>query len=279
MIGIIVYKKRTMRKPINFFIVNMAMSDLLYPIFLIPWKIQSLYIDSWLIGGPLGEALCKLVFFLIAVSSAVSVQSLVLIAVDRFGAVVFPLRSPLISAKLCPFFILATWIVAIAVNSPALFVLKLVEYPGKLFCERHWNEVFGESSPSFENYIVSYIVVFTFIPLTLIAILYIIIYLKLRSQKIPGEQSANAGQHRQQRERNVLKMSIAIVLGFAVCWLPHTIFWFMFFFRDTIIWPHCGVPYFVYLVHFMTLANCAINPCICLIFSRNYRNGLKALVI
>ena len=36
-IGIIVYKTKTMRKPINFFIVNMAMSDLLVPIFLIPF--------------------------------------------------------------------------------------------------------------------------------------------------------------------------------------------------------------------------------------------------
>ena len=35
----------------------------------------------------------------------------------------------LISSKLCLFFILATWIVAIAVNSPQLFVKKLVEYP------------------------------------------------------------------------------------------------------------------------------------------------------
>ena len=35
-IGIIVYKTKTMRKPINFLIVNIAMSDLLIPIFLIP---------------------------------------------------------------------------------------------------------------------------------------------------------------------------------------------------------------------------------------------------
>ena len=62
-----------------------------------------------------------------------------------------------------------------------------------------------------------YIVVFNFIPLGLIAILYIIIYLKLKSHKIPGEQLANVGKQRQQRERNVLKMTIAIVLGFAVC--------------------------------------------------------------
>ena len=219
LIGIIVYKTQTMRKPINFFIVNMAMSDLLVPIFVIPRLIQRLYIDSWLIGGLLGQALCKLAVFLPDVSTVVSIQSLVLIAVDRFGAVVLPLRSPLISSKLCPFFILATWIVSIAVNSPYILVDKLVEYPEKLVCERHWNEVFGNSS-SYENYVVSDIVIFFVNPLVLITIVYIIIYLSLKSQRIPGEQSANTEQQRHQRERNVLKMAIAIVLGFAVCWLP-----------------------------------------------------------
>ena len=55
-----------------------------------------------------------------------SIQSLVLIAVDRFGAVVFPLRSPLISSKLCPFFILATpslgsarWLSSPHISSPS----------------------------------------------------------------------------------------------------------------------------------------------------------------
>ena len=202
-----------MRKPINFFIVNMTMSDLLSPIIWIPWWIQNLYSDSWLIGGPLGQAICKLIVFSGDLSAAVSIQSLALIAVDRFGAVLCPLRSPLISSKLCPFFILATWIVAMAVNSPELFAFKLAEYLGKLVCERHWNEVFGELS-SIEHYLLSYIVVFTFIPLGMITILYTIIYLKLKSQKIPGAQSANARQRRQQRERNVLKMAVSIVIGF-----------------------------------------------------------------
>ena len=275
-IGIIVYKTKTMRKPINFLIVSMAMSDILAPIFLFPWKIQMLYIDSWLIGGPLGQAFCKLKAFLPDVSTSVSIQSLVPIAVDRFGAVVFPLRSPLISSKLCPFSILTTWIVAIAFNSPKLLVDKLVEYPEKRVCELHWNEVFGETS-SPVNYLLPFTVVFMFIPLVLIAILYIIIYLKLKSQKIPGEQSANAGQQRQQMERNVLKMTIAIVLGFAVCRLPLAIFWCIRSFTDIILWPICGVPYYFHLIYFMALASCAINPFICLIFSGNYRKELKAL--
>ena len=202
-------------------IVNTAMSVLLIPIFVIPPLVLILYIDSWLIGGPLGQTFCKVGALLPVVSTAVSIQSLVLIAVDRFGAVVFPLRSPLISSKLCPFFILATWIVAIAVNSTELSVFRLVEYPEKRVCKRHWNKVFGESS-SLENYIMSCLRVFNLILLVLIVILYIIICLKLKSRKIPGEQLANAGQ-RQKIERNVLKITIDIVSGFPVCWLPRAI--------------------------------------------------------
>ena len=269
LIGMIVYKTKTMRKPINFLIVNMAMSDLLYPIFLIPWDIQRLYINSWLIGGPLGQASCKLVVFFINVSNVVSVQSLVLIAVDRFGVVVFPLRSPLIRSKLCFFFILATWFITMAVLSPYLFAFKLVEYPGGLVCELRWKEVFGESS-SYSNYFGPILMIFCFIPLLLIAILYITIYVKLKSQKIPGEQSSNAEKQRQQRERNVLKMTIAIVLGFAVCFVPHFIFWFLVFFVPDK--SSCGFRFFAL---FMTRIYCAMNPCICFIFSKNYRTGLK----
>ena len=277
-IGIIVYKTKTMRKPINFFILNMALSDLLFPIFVIPHVIQTFYTDFWLIAGPLGQALCKLVYFFSDVSLTVSIQSLVLVAVDRFGAVIFPLRSPLISSKMCPFFMLATWIFAMAIYSPYLFSLQVINHSGGLRCLMHWKEVFGESVP-FEVYLLSVIVVVLLIPWVLIAILYIIIYLKLRLRKIPGVQSANAETQRQRRERNVLKMAIAIVLGFAACLFPLAIRHILILFEsDNIMIRSCGFKYFSSVVFFMSRANCAINPWICFIFSRNYREGLRSLL-
>ena len=132
-IVMIVYKKPKLRKSINYFIANMASSDLLFPIFFTPWILSHLHTPSFLIsGGRLGQAFCKLVAFFGEVSIKVSIQNLVLIAVDRFGAVVFPLRSPLIRSKLCPFFILATWIVAVPISSPYLFAKELVESPREI---------------------------------------------------------------------------------------------------------------------------------------------------
>ena len=277
-LGIIVYRTKSMRKPINFLIANMAMSDLLYPIFLFPKIMTEFYVDSWLISGPLGQALCKLVFFLPDVSVAVSIQSLVLIAVDRFGAVVFPLRSPLISSKKCPFLILATWIVAMAISSPFLIAMKLVEYPGRFVCVLQWNEAIGNFS-SWQSYVVANFITLYYVPLLLIAVLYIAILFKLKSQKAPGQQSVNAEQQRARRERNVLKMSFAIVFMFAVCWLTFTaVYLVAVLAEDFSIMRSCGFKHLWSFVFFLARSNCAINPCICFIFSGNYRQGLKTLL-
>jgi len=278
LIGIVVYKTQTLRKPINYFIVNMAMSDLLYPLFWIPKEITDSFVDSCPVGGSLGQAFCKLVPFLGSISVLVSVQSLVLIAVDRFGAVVLPLRSPLVSSKMYPFFILATWIVAMAVFSPYVLALKLVEYPGKLACEIRWNEAFGESS-SFANYLLALYLVFCYLPIVLLVILYSIIVFTLKSQKIPGEQSVNAEQQRAKRNRNVLKMAIAIVVGFVLCWVPWSIINLLLF---SALESDRTLPCDFYLYngigYFISLLSCIINPLICFTFSGNYRQGLKRLL-
>ena len=274
-IGIIVYRTRSMRKPINFFIVNMAMSDLLFPIVCFPYLVIEINFGNWSLRGPVGQALCKLHDFLVFVSALVSTQSLVLIAVDRFGAVVFPFRSPLISSKRCRFFILTSWIIAVAANIPNAMTYELVEHKEGMVCVHKWNEVFGESL-SYRNYIVSMLVVFWYVAMVLIAILYMTVVIKLKSQNIPGEGSANGREQQSRRQKNVLKMSIAIVVTFIVCWLPATIWWFLILYPpDSTMTASCGFQYFRVIAFCVAHSNSTINPCISFIFSGNYRQVLK----
>ena len=279
LIVILVCKTPNLRKPINYFIANMASSDLLYPIFLMPWNLSFLHTNTFLIGGQLGQALCKLVPFIISVSFVVSSQNLILIAVDRFGAVVFPLRSPLIRSKLCPFFIIATWIVAAAVSSPDLFTYELVEYPeGTCRCVENWTtEAFGESS-SFASFSLAYYILFIYIPVLLLVILYSIIVIKLKTQVHPGEQSANSQQQRDRRNRNVLQMSIAIVTVFVFCWFPYFINLLILLYQDNFTHFSCSFWISYEVSIYMANAYCAINPVICFMFSSNYRNALKRLI-
>lgn len=60
------------------------------------------------------------------VSSVISLQSLIFVAVDRFTAVVFSLRASVRSTKNEFFFILATWFSAMVICSPLTFGVKLV---------------------------------------------------------------------------------------------------------------------------------------------------------
>ena len=278
LIVMIVYKTPNLRKPINYFIANMASSDLLFPISWIPLDLSDLHTNSsFLIDGQLGQALCKLLPFFGDVSFVVSIQNLVLIAVDRFGAVVFPLRSPLIRSKLCPFFILATWIVAVAVNSPYFFTHQLVEYPEGTRCVIEWKKAFGESS-SPASFSLAYQILFKCIPVLLLVILYSIIVIKLKTQAHPGEQSANTQQQRNRRNRNVLQMSIAIVTVFVLCWLPYSINVLIIEYPNTFTHLSCSFWIYYRVTFYLTNAYCAINPVICFMFSSNYRKALKRLI-
>ena len=278
LVVLIVYKTPALRKPINMLIANMTMSDLLFPTFLFPLRLAEVHVGSWIIGGALGQALCKLHVFLANTSWVVSIQSLVLIAMDRFGAVVVPLRSPLITRKLCPFFIIATWIVAMAVHSPCIVAFKLVKYPERLMCKDLWQEAFGGSM--YPNYLLAGVTVFVYIPFVLLVILYSIILIKLKKQAHPGEQSANAEEQRARRNRNALKMATAIVVVFFICWIPlvSNAIIHKFSAPDSLIFSSCSFYRYFNVTFFMAYANCAINPIICLTLSSNYRQGLKRLV-
>lgn len=253
LIGVTVYKTKPMRKTINFLIVNMAISDLFYPTFVFPFVLQNLSVDSQLVGGPLGNVFCKVVSLLQYISTSVSIQSLVLIGIDRLVAVVFPLRSPLISSKLCPFVILTTWILAILIYSPAVLYAKLV-------CGLVWHQYFEDTF--FRNYIlITLSVVLFYIPFTLIIVLYSIIAVTINLKKIAGETSMNAEEQHSRRQRNVLNMAIAIVLGFALCWLPFNIIVALSFFG---VRSHCTFMQYWFVIQLLTHSNCAVNPCICL---------------
>ena len=262
LIGLIVYKTPTMRKPINYLITNMAMSDLLFPLFTIPPLLS--VNDDWLISGPLGLALCKLYLYLPFVSYSVSGQSHILIAVDRFVAVVFPLRSPLIGRKWFPLIITATWIVAMTLHTPMLVNGK-VFYDDGMFCGYFLEEAW----PS--------VVASTYITIVLLVILYSIILIKLKLQAPPGEQSTNVEKQRKRRNKNVLRMVIGIFLAFLFCYVPHTTARLIMMLNDS-VWNSCSFELFTIFAHLMYIANCTVNPFICLIFSSNYRQGLRKLL-
>ena len=94
LITIFRYREKNLRRTVDFFIVNMACSDILFAITVVPRRITEILSSplEWHVHGFLGEVLCRITDIVQDVSTAVSIESLVLITVNRFQSIMFPLR-------------------------------------------------------------------------------------------------------------------------------------------------------------------------------------------
>ena len=75
--------------PLTIFILNLAVADLLFVIFCIPFTATDYVLNEWLFG----LLVCQAVQYLIYVTSYVSIYTLILMSIDRFLAVVFPVNN------------------------------------------------------------------------------------------------------------------------------------------------------------------------------------------
>ena len=275
LIIIVVYKRPEMRKTINYFIVNMAVSDFLLPFTSIPVRIAEIVTTSpqWHIDGTAGLIFCKLNVFLDRVSFAVSVQSLCWIALDRFVAVVFPMKLRLISPRFRALAIASTWIVAMTMRSLDLYSLELVEIGDGRLC----TSTLDTTDKFLSNgwYMRVYAALFVVVPFILMTILYCIIALTLQRQNkaIPCTEV----HQRSSRKKEGVRMSFCIITAFYFCNLP--LFSTYLFMGYKVALPSC-LSYKIYWIvgNLIYCLSSTINPIICMTFVSSYRRGLREIL-
>ena len=275
---IIVCRRRGLRKTMNYFIVNMAVSDLLFSLVVIPDQITKIVTDSWHwhVSGILGSIFCKFYIFTSSLSFLVSVQSLVWIAIDRFVAVVFPLKLGLISSKIRTTAIVSTWVLAGVFYFPPLVTWDLVELGNSTYCG---SENIKSISPSKEGgavYHWLHITIRCLAPLSVITVLYtaIAISLKRRSSALVNVAQYER-QHSVKKRRQATQMAVAILVLFYICVFPYTLLRFVDFFVE----PSCAFLRSFYFISIsMLFLSSVVNPIVCLSFVESYRRGLRNIV-
>ena len=209
-------------------------------------------------------------------SILVSSQSLVWIAIDRFVAVVFPMKLGLISSKIRTIAIVSTWMFAGVLSSPVLITSKLIARESDTVCEEKNMESYllNENSATVA-YIWFQFVLLIIAPLVVTTILYTAITITLQMQKkaLAGTPP-NAQRNAMKKRRQAIKMAVAIVMLFYLCVIPHTLLYFIPYWR-----PSCAIQRVVYFVaSFSFYLSTTVNPIICLSFVESYRRGLKNIL-
>ena len=279
---IAVFYKRynQLRTSINYFIVSMAASDLLVPVFVLPRRIKQTYLGwhPWVVGGVLGDILCRFLHYTDEVSTTVSSQSMVFIAAERFWAVVFPLKPPLISKDTCPRFICFTWLFSMIFFSYYLVANKLVEENNTYSCIYTLPEVFDTWQDLWRVDRLSFLIIFGFIPFILMLVFYTATVLTLRRQEKNAIKLSLREQHRRTKSnQRITLMLITVVALFFISWTPYYVYLFLQYYPLGLV-VSCNVRKKMFLSsRYMNYIYTAINPLIYYISNDTYRQGLYEL--
>lgn len=273
----ILANNREMRTTTNIFIANMAVSDLMFGLMCVPKEIVlQLSNHAWLVGGDFGSFSCKFVNFVQDTSTAVSIYSHIAIAIERFYAVVFPLRARRSSTYLHIIVVATTWVVSIGYQSIYFYFLRLESTEEGHKCVKNWGDLFGDNHLEIDKnyYLVSFASLYA-IPVFIIATLYSIILYKLNCRQIVGNDFTMRSVREITQNRRVVRLAICIVFTFILLWAPiHVIILLSFF---TKLNP-CGFENLIFATFFLAWSSGFSNTLIYFIFSENYRNGLKNLL-
>ncbi|XP_031555811.1 QRFP-like peptide receptor isoform X2 [Actinia tenebrosa] len=215
LVMLVVSRTNEIRATVNFFIFNMAVSDLIFTIVITPREITAVVSDinrPWFLSGFIGSATCKLCYFIQDVCTAVSMLTLVAIATDRYYAIVFPMRSGVITPKIRKVMVISIWIIAMGFNFPnfyAFSVRRSDKNKNLDECVFVWDQKQGLA------YFLTSSAFLFILPLMTMIVIYSIILVTIRRRKIPGSlESSRARRHKERRNRRVLKMVLAVLLAF-----------------------------------------------------------------
>ena len=263
LIIVIVYKRKELRKTTNYFIVNMAVSDFVFPLQAIPLHLVQIALGSsnWPFTGTTGSISCKVGLYLRRVSATVSMAILLWIALDRCIAVVWPMKANFITPRKRAIAIASTWAVALTLNSIDLYAYDLVKQEQNLRCDSlpealsiHHNIGHVRNVLSF-GLLISISILYSFTMLTL-----------RRKEKALRDSEAHKPVKNKQR---AIKMSFLVVITLNVCFLPMIVF---FSLLDRLSCPSIKeLSFFAYLLYYLSST---VNPVICMVCVRNYRRGL-----
>ena len=269
----IFYRNKTLRAAVHYFIVNMAISDLIIPVIHLPWRISKTYHDGFfLVDGVTATVLCKVVSIAWPVSTEVSILSMIVIAVDRFRAVLFPMKSALLSRNKRRLIITATWVASVALWAHFLHIAKVVPRDTGETCVLQWELVSHTQNAFRIKWVLSFSL--TSLSAIVLTILYSSIIISLHRRIISLHLANEIIRKRESRNRQIAYMLVTIVVVFYVVWIP-------FYVVDTYHYlkPHVKLPcIFTWLAHRLPFLSPVVNPVVYYIFNEKYREGLRELL-
>ncbi|KAL0966409.1 hypothetical protein UPYG_G00294980 [Umbra pygmaea] len=278
---------------IDFFVMNLAITDLQFVLTLPFWAVDTALDFRW----PFGRVMCKIVSSVSTINMYASVFFLTAMSVVRYCSLAFSLRmsNSNRAAARAKWASVAIWAVSLAATLPhAIYsTTAKVSADDELCLVRFSGSNSGRWDPQvlLGLYQTQKVLLGFVIPLVVISVCYLLllrVVFNRRNFTIVGSEGVverTATQRQHQRRRSKVTRSVTIVvLSFFLCWLPNQALtlWGVFIKFDLVPFSEAfynaqayAFPLSVCLAH----TNSCLNPVLYCLVRREYRAGLKELLI
>ncbi|XP_071360915.1 somatostatin receptor type 5 [Trachinotus anak] len=243
----------------NIYILNLAIADELFML-----GLPFLAVQNALLSWPFGSLMCRVVMTVDAINQFTSIFCLTVMSVDRYLAVVHPIRSswwrrPHVAKAIST----TVWAGSFVVVLPVVVFADVLKDDGN--CSIVWPEPTEVWKTSFIVYTCT---VGFFCPLLVICLCYLLIVIKVRSV---GKRAQATSSRRRKSERKITRMVVVVVAVFVLCWLP---FYALNIVNLLVVLPgdFRGLYFFVVVLSY---ANSCANPILYGFLSDNFKRGFR----
>ncbi|XP_010285295.1 PREDICTED: neuromedin-U receptor 1-like [Phaethon lepturus] len=226
---IVILRHRFMRTPTNYYLFSLAVSDLLVLLLGMPLELYDMWSNYPFLLGASGCYFKTLLFEAVCFASILNVTAL---SVERYIAVVHPLKAKyVVTRNHAKRVIITIWVLSVICSIPntSLHGLQPLYVPGRGWVPN--SEICTLVKPRLTYNLIIQIttIVFFFLPMGTISILYLLIGLQLKKEKMlealgaksgGGRNCHNAQGQKKVKRRQVTKMLFVLVVVFGICWAP-----------------------------------------------------------
>lgn len=269
----------------NYFIVNLAVSDLLLCTTTAP---GTLYLTLYLFW-PFGKTACQIVASIQAANLFVSCLTLVLIAMDRFLLTLCPVKWKL-AAKAPIICYLVVWLASTTIAAPYFFavsaedvtfdpwsrpeiesMLKYCDRSKPQICiEQAWDRLpFSRSTYTLTVLIIQYI-----LPLAALSFAYIQIGSTIR-KRVMYNTTVDGNRRRvmSRRNRNAMLLLLSLVIVYGIAWLPMNAYNVLNVFEVISFSQHR----YIYC-HLIGMFSTCLNPILYALINESFRNAFVSII-
>ncbi|XP_048764478.1 RYamide receptor-like [Ostrea edulis] len=262
----LVYAYKRMRTVPNYFIVNLALSDIIMAIFCIPFTfVANLMLNYW----PFGELMCPVVCYLQIVSVFLSAYTLMAMSVDRYIVIVHPFRKR-ITTEYTLFIIIIIWILSLSIPIPTLFNARIEYYSNTSGqCLETWE---GNEEGRYA-YSVGIMVLHYFAPMLVMMFCYTTIRYHIWLKHNQKDDQNKRRLQLASAKQKMIRMMVTVVIFYALCWLPFHVITLAGE-QNPEIYNQSFMPVLWVFFHWLSMSNSCYNPIIYIWMSPKFRAGL-----